>query len=130
MPGDLIIKYCLKFLPGYCQYCVASLTAAACKFYVVQSMHFRIFHSHNMWSLHLYLSYQHTLSQLQCYWRWILSISILSSKRPLEHGVGNKILIWSWQILLSKVEDLNDVGHLLYKQGVAHSESVLTNKEW
>jgi hypothetical protein len=31
--------------------------------------------------------------------------------------------------LLSKVEDLNDVDDLLYKQGVAHSESVLTKSD-
>jgi hypothetical protein len=43
--------------------------------------------------------------------------------------MGNKILIWARQILLLKVKDLNDVDQLLYKQGVAHSESVLTNKQ-
>jgi len=43
--------------------------------------------------------------------------------------MGNKILMWARQILLSKVEDLNDIDSLLYTQGVAHSESVLTNKE-
>jgi len=57
------------------------------------------------------------------------SIAMLSSKRTLEHVMSNRILIGAQQILLSKVEDLNDIDSLLYTQGVAHRESVLTNKQ-